>query len=194
VRKILPWSLQKRPATIFYGCGIVAVGFILDALKQGTFSLGFAACFLPIQRALELGRTAVSLAFTLGRLEGGLQGPIVGYLIDHLGPRLMMAAGFTTTEALKIRAFWQCVLAVGFRNAADTGIIVHLIPILVWKGLDGHIGPWLLGVMALTTGPCASPSPLRAWAEHVGWGDLAAWFPRRTKSKRNRGEIEDSRR
>jgi len=34
---------------------------------------------------------------------------------------------------------------------AATGIIVHLIPLLVWKGLDERLGPWLLGLMAFTT-------------------------------------------
>jgi len=89
VRKILQLGLVKGPTNIFYGWWIVAVGFILDALKQGTFTLGFATYFLPIQRELGLTRTATSFAFTLGRLEGGLQGPIIGYLIDHLGPRVI---------------------------------------------------------------------------------------------------------
>jgi hypothetical protein len=82
--------LLKQPARVFYGWWIVAIGFILDALKEGTFSLGFATDFLSIQRELELSRTASSLAFTLGRLEGGLQGPLLGCLMIAV-PHLLLA-------------------------------------------------------------------------------------------------------
>jgi hypothetical protein len=56
--------LLKRPAWAFYGWWIIAVSCILDALKEGTFSLGFATYVLPIRRELELSRTATSFAFT----------------------------------------------------------------------------------------------------------------------------------
>jgi hypothetical protein len=57
-------GLLKRPTRAFDGWWIVAVGFIPDALKEGTFSLGFVTYFLPIQRELELSCTATSFAFT----------------------------------------------------------------------------------------------------------------------------------
>ena len=66
---------------------------VVDALKHGTFNRGFTIYFLPIQEQLGISRAALSLADTLGRLEGGLQGPLVGYLNDRIGPRPMVAAG-----------------------------------------------------------------------------------------------------
>lgn len=85
--------LGRRPGRVFYGWWIVAVSLIVDALKHGTFNRGFTIFFLPIQEQLGISRAALSLAETLGRLVGGIQGPVVGYLTDRFGPRAMTVAG-----------------------------------------------------------------------------------------------------
>ena len=85
--------LRKGPAGVFYGWWIVAISMLVDALKHGTFNRGFTIYFLPIQEQLGISRAALSLAETLGRFEGGLQGPIMGYLTDRLGPGVILAAG-----------------------------------------------------------------------------------------------------
>ena len=84
---------MKRPANIFYGWWIVAISLVVDALGAGTFHRGFTLYFLPLQKDLGLSSTRFSLAQTLGRLEGGVQGPVVGYLTDRLGASTMMVAG-----------------------------------------------------------------------------------------------------
>ena len=38
-------------------------------------------------------RTQLSLAFTLTRVEGGIMGPVEGYLTDRLGTRRMVLIG-----------------------------------------------------------------------------------------------------
>ena len=83
----------KRPNRVFYGWWIVVISLIVSALKHGTFNRGFTIYVLPIQNSLGIDRTAISLAETLGRLEGGLHGPLVGYLTDRFGGGLLMAAG-----------------------------------------------------------------------------------------------------
>ena len=57
------------------------------------FNRGFTIYILPIQNSLGIDRTAISLAETLGRLEGGLHGPVVGYLTDRFGGGALMVAG-----------------------------------------------------------------------------------------------------
>ncbi len=88
-----PEGALKRPNRVFYGWWIVAISLIVSALKHGTFNRGFTIYVLPIQNSLGIDRTAISLAETLGRLEGGLHGPLVGYLTDRFGGGLLMAAG-----------------------------------------------------------------------------------------------------
>ena len=91
-RKVSLHGWLPRPPSVFYGWWIVAISLIVDAVKHGTFQRGFSIYFLPIQTELGISRATYSLAETLGRLEGGIQGPVVGYLIDRLGPGAMMAA------------------------------------------------------------------------------------------------------
>ncbi len=78
---------------VFYGWWIVAVGCIFNTLAGGTYWTGFSVYFLPVTRDLKLSRATTSLAYGLARLEGGLEGPLVGYLVDRFGPRTMVVAG-----------------------------------------------------------------------------------------------------
>jgi sugar phosphate permease len=76
---------------------MVAVAASEQFLAGGFYGLGFSVYFLPISRDLGLSRTAISLAFSLRSLEGGLDAPLVGYLVDRLGSRFMMRAGAVLT-------------------------------------------------------------------------------------------------
>jgi MFS family permease len=59
----------------------------LRVLGGGLHNYGFTVFFLPLSQDLNLSRAATSLAFSLARAEGALEGPFVGYLIDRFGPR-----------------------------------------------------------------------------------------------------------
>ena len=68
---------------VFYGWWIVVIGICVDALKHGTFNRGFTFYVLPIRNELGIGIAAISLAEMLGRMEGGLQGPLLGWMTDR---------------------------------------------------------------------------------------------------------------
>lgn len=56
--------------------------------------MGAGAFFLPIAREFDTTRASISWAFSAIRLEGGLTGPLEGFLIDRFGPRRMMLVGW----------------------------------------------------------------------------------------------------
>jgi sugar phosphate permease len=72
---------------------MVAIAAGIQFLAGGFYQVGFSVYFLPISRDLGLSRAAMSLAFSLRSLEGGLDAPLVGYLVDRLGPRFMIRTG-----------------------------------------------------------------------------------------------------
>jgi sugar phosphate permease len=80
---------------IFYGWWILALGCVINAVGVGLFYNSFTVFFLPLKRDFAVSSAAISLLYGASRLEGGLEGPVVGYLIDRLGPRALIFIGST---------------------------------------------------------------------------------------------------
>jgi MFS family permease len=68
----------------------------LLTLGSGIFFNGFGGFFKPLAAGFGWSRAETSLAFALSRLEGGLEGPLAGWLIDRLGPRRLIVFGVTS--------------------------------------------------------------------------------------------------
>jgi MFS family permease len=75
---------------MFYGWRMVGLVSAMRVLGGGLHNYGFTVFFLPLSQDLGLSRAATSLAFSLARAEGAIEGPFVGYLIDRFGPRPMI--------------------------------------------------------------------------------------------------------
>lgn len=56
-------------------------------------------------------------------------------------------------EALRTRAFWVLVAGTMLRMSAHGAVFVHMIPILVWKGIDQQVAANMLGGLALVSVP-----------------------------------------
>jgi len=77
----------------FYGWRIVAAGFLINAFGIGTFFYGFSTFFKPLENEFGWSRTIIAGVTSLSRLEGGLEGPIAGWLTDKFGARKMLFIG-----------------------------------------------------------------------------------------------------
>jgi len=86
--------VSRKPKRIFYGWWLIGVGFIAGVIQAVLFSLGFGAFFLPIAQEFNITRGALSGVFSAVRIQGGILGPFAGYLVDKIGPRVMMLSGF----------------------------------------------------------------------------------------------------
>jgi len=78
----------------------------LRVLGGGLHNYGFTVFFLPLSQDLGLSRAATSLAFSLARVEGAIEGPFVGYLIDRFGPRPMILVATLMTGIGYILFAW----------------------------------------------------------------------------------------
>ena len=83
----------QQPKTSYYGWKVVIVSAVFQLLFGGLYHTGMSAYFLPISRTFNLTKTQMSLAFTIRSLEGGLEGPIAGYLVDKYGPKAIILIG-----------------------------------------------------------------------------------------------------
>ena len=82
-----------RPGRFFYGWWILGLISFMAALNNAFFDKGPALFLIPVGVSLGLNRATASLIFSLGRSEGALNGPVVGYLVDRFGARKMMVIG-----------------------------------------------------------------------------------------------------
>lgn len=54
---------------------------------------GLSALFKPISEELGFSRAATSVVQSIGRFEGGIEGPLLGWMSDKFGPRWIMFSG-----------------------------------------------------------------------------------------------------
>ena len=81
---------------MYYGWWVVFTASVFHALFGGLYHTGISLYFLPFKRAFEISSTQLSIAFAVRSLEGGLEGPFVGYLVDKIGPRPIVWFGVVT--------------------------------------------------------------------------------------------------
>jgi MFS family permease len=167
-------SVIKHPPHIFYGWWIVLVSLLADGLKHGSFNRGFTVYVIPIQTELGISTAAIGWADTLGRLMGGVQGPLMGYLTDRLGPRAMLAfggimsgLGFILLALTSNYAFFLLIfvgfLSVGFRSGYNNASVaavnnwfrrkrgLAMSIVSMGNGLGGALAP-LVGLLVVTVG------------------------------------------
>ena len=67
---------------------------------------------------------------------------------------------FTAREALRTPVFWLLASFHGLRNIPYSAVTVHLVPLLVWKGLDQPTAAFFVGLTAFCT---VIVRPLTGW-------------------------------
>ncbi len=104
---------------IFFGWWTVLATAIMSAWGYGSWFYGFGTYFKPLQSDFNWTRAQVSSAFSMSRLEGGVEGPFGGYLTDKYGPRVinfsgMLMAGTGLCLMYFMSSLWQYILIWGF--------------------------------------------------------------------------------
>ena len=116
----------QRKHKVFYGWWIVVAASIQGMFGNGTISSGFPIFFQPIRETLAINYAQMSLVFGLARAEGGMGGPIVGWLVDRYGSRrFVILGGFLAAIGLillsRATTYWQLMfLFVGVVSIGKT--------------------------------------------------------------------------
>ena len=116
---------------------MMAAACALRVLGAGLHSFGFTVFFLPLSQDLNLNRTSTSLAFSLARAEGAIEGPIVGHLLDRYGPKpvmiaavLLMGVGYLLLSQVNSYAAFLFVY-LGVISLAHAGGFMHAPMVLI---------------------------------------------------------------
>jgi MFS family permease len=127
---------------------VLKLGWRVAAFLSGLVVLMLLPLVLLIRRSPE----------SMGLLPDGERAPAH----DPLRPPrpLRETKEFTASEALRTPAFWLLAAFHGLRNVPYSGVSVHLVPLLVWKGLDEPMAAFFVGLTALST---VVVRPLTGW-------------------------------
>ena len=87
------WIRTRRPRQVYYGWWVVSAWWVMAVLVNGIFFRGFIVFFVPVRDALSITNFQASLVFSLGRAEGGVEGPVAGWMIDRFGARKLVIGG-----------------------------------------------------------------------------------------------------
>lgn len=132
-------GLRKRLNDVFYGYWILLGTFLLHGLASGMYFYGFSVFYTPIRREFGWSSAITSGAVSLSRLEGGIEGPVVGYLVDRYGARRLLALGIVMTglgfiamvyvdSVLMLYLVYGGLLSIGYNTGfshAMTSMITH---------------------------------------------------------------------
>ena len=80
---------------MFYGWWLVGVSGSVMVISTTPMFHAMGLWFVALEHHFKWNRTQLSLAFALTRIEGGILGPIEGYLVDRFGARRLVFIGMT---------------------------------------------------------------------------------------------------
>ncbi len=112
---------------------LVAVTVLTMGWRTAAFISGLAIWLIVIPLALLVKRSPEEVGLLP---DGRRPPPDAGRSSVSSARETADEADFTTREAMRTPTFWFFTMAQSFRNTAHGGIIVHLVPIMVWTGID----------------------------------------------------------
>lgn len=114
-----------RGSPIHFGWIILLAGTVGSFMTLPGQTAGVSVFIDPIIDELDISRTTVSVAYTMGTLAGILPAPIIGKWIDHRGPRIagtIIVAGLTAACLYMAAVQSTIMLFLGFALLRGTAI------------------------------------------------------------------------
>ena len=153
------WFIRKRArAMTVVGSAVTIGGTLITPVlaatvtyfgwRWGAFFAGCAFLVICIPLSLKVVRSPESI----GLQPDGDAPPDpfrAGATADGSSSARMIAADVTAKDALKSLVFWSLAFSMLVRVGTQSTLMVHFIPIMVWKGISQERAAVLLSVFAL---------------------------------------------
>lgn len=118
-------ALRARSDGVFLGWWVVAGGLGISALVTALFMQAYGAYVVLLRQEFGWSKTMLSSAFSVGQLQNGAVGPVLGILVDRLGPRSVASTGIVVI-GLGFMAF-------SFVNSLTMFFIVVFLMFVGWN-------------------------------------------------------------
>jgi len=118
---------KKKSHKIFPGWWTVVASGIAGFWGAGYYHYGFSAFFNSISSELKLNRQSTSYPSSIGRLEGGLEGPLSGWISDRFGPRWIAVFGvfmfgLSLVFMQYVNSMWTLILVWGIMVGTSSNL------------------------------------------------------------------------
>ena len=123
-------SAPRRARGVFYGWWLVVISGFTMTIATVPLYHAMAVWSVALESQFGWSRGQLGLALTFTRIEGGLMGPIEGYLTDKLGARRMVFIGLL-------------ILGVGFLIFAGVRNLWMFYVAFMVMALGQGLGSWL---------------------------------------------------
>jgi MFS family permease len=171
-----------RRSPVFYGWVIVAVAFVTMALGVNART-AFSLLFPPILDEFGWDRGATAAAFSFGFVVTALVSPLLGWLMDRRGPRVVVEIGVALVAAGLllapfVHARWHFYLTLGVLVGGGSVC-------LSYTGQALYLPNWFARRRALAmslafSGVGAGSIVVLPWLqrliEHAGWRAACVWL------------------
>jgi sugar phosphate permease len=116
---------------------MVAGGVGLQALSSALLNQAYGAYVVVLQAQFGWSKTAFSTAYAIQQMEGGLLGPVQGWLLDRFGPRAVMRTGVVLlgagfiffSQVNSLTTFYLCfmLMAIGSGLGGFMSIVTTIV-------------------------------------------------------------------
>ena len=144
---------------------MVIIAAIMTGAGQGFIGQGISVFFKPLAADLNLSRAGASLATGIARLQGGIEGPLTGWLADRFGPKWVIVTGVgfvvlglflmsRATQPWQYYVFWGVMVGIGQNLGLTIAIDKSLSDwFIARRGLAFGIRFSIIGIMQIAVVP-----------------------------------------
>jgi sugar phosphate permease len=148
------WFIRKRALAMSLTSGSIALGgtLVTPFLAYAVHTWGWRSAAMGAGVAFLIGGLPLSLLLrrspeSMGLLPDGEPLPKTTDAKGSTHPA--EEAEFSMKQTLRSRQFWLLSIATTFRVVCSSCILVHFVPILVWRGLSEQRAAFFLAFIAL---------------------------------------------
>lgn len=86
-------QIYAKSSRAYPGWWMVVVTAVVSGIGVGFVGQGISVIFKPLAAELGLSRAATSVATGIARMQGGIEGPLTGWMSDKYGPKWVIVTG-----------------------------------------------------------------------------------------------------
>ena len=153
------WFVRRRAVgmTIVITAYTAGGAMLIPVLSRGVDALGWRDVML--YTGIFVAVTVVPFAMMIRRSPEsvGIDLADVGEAVEPTSGQTSSAQAsgrdFTVAEALRTPAYWFILVASALRISVTSGVLVHAIPIMVWKGTSEQTGADVMALLFFVSIP-----------------------------------------